>query len=349
MSPPKRDPTLEEAVAARPVPALPFAPESRGPRIEYLDGVRHLLPVPSPIPEVQEREIAVESRDGYQIPVVHYRPAGDAGSAEGRPLIVLFHEGGWALGDRTDEASNARLLARDLGAVCLNPEYRLAPEHPFPTGVLDCWDVIRWAARNAAHLGADPSKGFIVGGSSAGSNIASVLVHLSRRERLDPPLTGQWLSVPFLLPPELVPDKYRAEFTSMWSNNADPVIPQLAEGPDDWRTPSFVTDVIGADIRSHLFSPFAEEWYPDNATLRDTTLDPFPKTFFQVAGLDPIRDHALIYEKVLSQEWNAPTKLHLYEGYGHMFWTNWPHLQRSKDFFQDLLNGMRWLLEARDA
>jgi acetyl esterase/lipase len=310
-----------------------------------LNQVRHLLPVPSPIAEVAEREITVESRDGYLIPVMHYQPTqAENGLPNGRPLIVLFHEGGFAMGDRKDEESNARLLARDLGVVCLNPEYRLAPEHKFPTGVLDCWDVLRWAATNASKLGADPSRGFIVGGSSAGANIAAVLLHLSRQEGLSPPLTGQWLSVPFILPPELVPDKYRESYRSAWSNTNDPVLPQLAKEPFDRKSPSFLLDVVGADVYSPLFSPFAKEWYADRVLG-----GPFPKTLFQVAGLDPLRDEAFIYEKVLNEDWQAATKLYIYEGFGHMFWTNWPQLERSQDYWRDLIEGMKWMLQENTA
>lgn len=46
------------------------------------------------------------------------------GSGKGRPVIVMYHEGGWSMGDLTDEEVNCRLFARDLGAVCINVEYR---------------------------------------------------------------------------------------------------------------------------------------------------------------------------------------------------------------------------------
>lgn len=349
---PARDPSLVAAIEQRPFPELPFVPESRVPRGQHLDQVRHLLPCPRPIPEVEEYVIEIPARDGYPIPTVVYRPGASATTAGGseprrHPLIILYHEGGFAMGDRTDEESNARLFVRDHGAVCLNPEYRLAPEHKFPTGILDCWDVLRWAAKNAAsQLGADAaSAGFILGGSSAGANISSVLVNLSRRDGMQPPITGQWLSVPFLIPPELVPAQYRHEYKSMWANSTDPVLPPLSDGPDDWTTHGFVTDVVGADAESSLFSPFAKEWYPGEASITNSP-SPFPRTFFQVAGLDPLRDHALVYEKVLRTEWKVPTRLVLYEGFGHMFWTNWPQMERCKDYWRDLGDGMKWLLRA---
>lgn len=91
-------------------------------------------------------------------------------------------------------------------------------------GVLDAWDTVRWAAENSIFLRADPERGFIVGGSSAGGNISAVLSHLSKSECLTPPLTGQWLSVPYLIPPTLVPEKYQSEYISMYGNKNDPVL-----------------------------------------------------------------------------------------------------------------------------
>ena len=60
--------------------------------------------------------------------------------------------------------------------------------------------------------------------------------------------------------------------------------------------------------------------------------------------MDPLRDHALIYERVLREEDGIDTKLDLYIGFGHTFWTNWPEMEMSRRFVNDTLEGMRWLL-----
>ncbi|KAF4968852.1 hypothetical protein FSARC_3818 [Fusarium sarcochroum] len=244
------------------------------------------------------------------------------------------------MGDASDEESNARVFAKELGAVCLVPEYRLAPEYPFPMGILDCWDVLKWAAANAGEIYADPARSFIVGGSSAGANMAAVLVHQARKEEMSPRLTGQWLSAAYLLPPELVPKEYKHMYTSMWENTIDPVLPPLLEGPDA-STRGFIIDMVRADVTSPLFSPFSREWY--NATAIEQA--PIPKAFFQAPGLDPLRDHALIYQQVLESMWGTKTKLVHYEGFGHMYWANWPQLQRSQDYWRDMVSGpevSRW-------
>ena len=108
--------------------------------------------------------------------------------------------------------------------------FRLAPEYPFPTWINDAWDATKYFAENAASYHASPSKGFIVGGSSAGGNIAAVLAHLSRLEMLEPPITGQYLSVPTLFPDPFVNlrSEYHAEFISH-NNSNDPVLKSKTE------------------------------------------------------------------------------------------------------------------------
>ena len=127
--------------------------------------MHHLRYIPGPIPEdVREEDKKITVRDGSEITVRIYTPVRrpDAGS----PLIILYHEGGWAMGDLTDEEVNARLLSRDLGAVCVNVEYRcvhrakpqglteladlprLYPENQWPTHINDCWDALQWVGVN---------------------------------------------------------------------------------------------------------------------------------------------------------------------------------------------------------
>lgn len=240
------------------------------------------------------------------------------------------------MGDLTDEDLNCRMFARDLGAVCVNVEYRLAPEHAFPTGVHDCQDVVKWCAKTASTssqtLPADPRLGFIVGGASAGGNLAAVMCQLSRDEGLSPPLTGQYLCVPALLWVDAVPEKWKAEYRSRFNASHDPVLKLMPDGNDR------LMDSLRPETKSSLFSP-----------LLHPSLKGLPPAYFQLGGLDPLRDEGLLYERVLREENGVPTKLGVYDGYGHMFWTNWPRLPRSQEFVNDTLKGMRWLLEGGKA
>ncbi|KAK1053299.1 hypothetical protein LTR74_016288 [Friedmanniomyces endolithicus] len=303
--------------------------EIRHNRANHLAKLRHLYPIPGPIPElVRESLHQVAVRDGSSIRVKVYVPVKHSPGSS--PLIVMMHEGGWMMGNLTDEDLNCRMFARNLGAVCVNFEYRLAPEHPFPQGVNECWDVVQWCARTATPssniLPADPKMGFIVGGASAGGNLAAVMTQLSRDEGLTPPLTGQYLCVPALLWWDVVPEKWTAEYKSRTGSTFDPVL-KLREGKDQ------TTESLKADHSSSLFCP-----------LLHRNLRGLAPAYFQLAGLDPLRDEGLLYERVLREESGVLTRLEVYEGYGHMFWTNWPTLRRSQEFVHDTLQGMKWLL-----
>lgn len=84
-------------------------------------------------------------RDGTTIAVRVYIPLHRKDNIH-RPLVVMFHEGGWKMGDLTDEDQNCCLFARDFEAVCVEVDYCLAPEHNFPTGVNDAYDAVKWCA-----------------------------------------------------------------------------------------------------------------------------------------------------------------------------------------------------------
>jgi acetyl esterase/lipase len=81
--------------------------------------------------------------------------------------------------------------------------------------------------QTAAHfeeLGGNPAKGFLIGGISAGANFSSILSHLARDDKLSPPLTGTYLSIPACMAPELVPEKYKDVYLSREQNKNAPIL-----------------------------------------------------------------------------------------------------------------------------
>ena len=210
--------------------------------------------------------------------------------------------------------------------MCISAAYQLAPEYPFPGAPKSAWDGLRWAAANARSLGADPSLGFVVGGTSAGGNITAVLAHLARDEKLSPPLTGQYLSIPAVLPSEVVPDKYKDSYLAFEQNKNAPVLPKAA-----------------IDMFMRAYQPDAHDplYVPFNHPKGHADL---PPAYFQIAGLDPLRDDGVIYEKVLREEYGIKTKLDMYPGLPHGFWGFFPMLKSSDKFRLDMVEGMGWLL-----
>jgi acetyl esterase/lipase len=203
---------------------------------------------------------------------------------------------------------------------------RLAPEFQFPTGVNDCWDALVWATTNATTIKATPSRGLIVGGASAGGNIAAALALHSRDTNFQPPITGQYLCVPALLPNDKVPKRFTHLYNSRTTSISDPVLRKL--------DPSVIMQIYAPDPESPLWDPFNHKEGHRGVA----------KAFFQVGGLDPLRDEAVLYDRVL-REAGVLTRFELYAGFGHMFWTNWPEMKRSGEFVEDTVKGLKWLLE----
>ena len=174
---------LLERVARSPLPPYHSVPAFVARRI-YRDTRAALAPK---APEVAEIRLLVF--DGA-VAVRAYRPV----LHETLPALVFFHGGGWTIGDVDTHDVVCRQLA--IGARCavFSVDYRLAPEHPFPAAVDDCYLATRFVQRNAATLGVDPKR-IAVGGDSAGGNLAAV-VALMARDRADVALVHQLLIYP---------------------------------------------------------------------------------------------------------------------------------------------------------
>lgn len=93
--------------------------------------------------------------------------------------LLYLHGGGWVIGGIGSHEDICQRIANRAGAVVVSPEYRLAPETPFPGAIGDCVTVLSHLRRNAAALDVDPAR-IAVGGDSAGGNLAAVLALLAR-------------------------------------------------------------------------------------------------------------------------------------------------------------------------
>ncbi|KAK4543948.1 hypothetical protein LTR36_004722 [Oleoguttula mirabilis] len=282
------------------------------------------------IPGVKETDHQVPVRDGTKITCRVYHP--EAPPSGGSPLAVIYHGGGWCIGGLENEELLCRLLCSKLGVTCVNVDYRLAPEHKFPIPVHDSYDATKWAAENASSLGADPSKGFIVGGTSAGGNMAAVISHLYRDEGLKPAITGAHLMIPALCYHAYVPEKYKADYQSWEQNKNAPILSEKA-------CLLFMSSYSSSeeDTKDPLFSPW----------LFPTGRKNLPPSYFQVCGMDPLRDEALIFERILREEEGIKTKVDVYPGQPHGFWSLAPKMKASQKFVDDSVKGVEWLLQQK--
>ncbi len=116
--------------------------------------------------EMDERLIEIDG--DHLIDVYTYRPAS---KEENLPVVVYLHGGGFTAGNERLFRNQMRLIAERANAVVVFPEYRLAPENPFPAPVRDAFGTVCWARDHAAELGGD-SERIMVAGDSAGGSLA---------------------------------------------------------------------------------------------------------------------------------------------------------------------------------
>ena len=127
---------------------------------------------------IRQWEITI-SGDEYDVPVTVCAPEIEQ---EKRNCIIYIHGGGWQYGSREIVQPFCRFLAEQADAVVINPEYRLAPEYPYPAAADDCYNVLVYVYQHAKELGIDAAR-ITVAGDSAGGNLAAICSHRDRDEK----------------------------------------------------------------------------------------------------------------------------------------------------------------------
>ncbi|MGW7578357.1 alpha/beta hydrolase [Streptomyces sp. NPDC054765] len=244
---------------------------------------------------VCSERFGIPRADGSELAVEVYRPEGAAGTAPGTdangaagaasplPAVLHFHGGGFALGRSLPGQDRVAIaLCRELPAVVVTVEYRLAPEHRYPAGVEDCYLALEWAAGRAAGLGIDPGR-IAVAGKSAGGGLGAA-VALMARDRGGPVLAYQSLCVPDL------DDRV----------GADAPAETEAEGASEGASDARVLGGRGVQESWLYYLPegmTTAEAYA--APARATELSGLPPTHVLVCDLDPMRDAGLAYARRL--------------------------------------------------
>ncbi|MDR6370002.1 acetyl esterase [Chryseobacterium bernardetii] len=149
----------------------PFNPQ------DSLDGARKFLETMSLQLSGKKEAVAVIEelhipQENHQIPVRIYRPKGK--EIQQSSAIIYIHGGWFIAGGYETHDAVVRKLANKTGSVVIFIDYRLAPEHPFPAGLNDSLDSIKWVIENAESLGIDPDKIGIIG-DSAGAALATAV------------------------------------------------------------------------------------------------------------------------------------------------------------------------------
>jgi acetyl esterase len=227
------------------------------------DGLPLIIGYEPPLP-VASLEVSIPAEHGV-IPATLYTPAE---VPESSGLLVYYHGGGLSVGSRISHEPVARFVAHHAGVRVLSIEYRRAPEHPFPAAVEDAIIAFEYAYRQAADLGADPTR-IAVGGDSAGGNLAAVTAQQAVR-RGDAVPAFQLLMYP---PTDL---STRPPSRDLFAHSSTFTDRNLR-----WALAHYIPP--GTDLSDPLLSPLHGE------------VTDLPPAYIASAGFDPLRDDAVIY------------------------------------------------------
>ncbi|WP_107657105.1 alpha/beta hydrolase [Nocardia suismassiliense] len=199
-----------------------------------------------------------------------YRPVD---RPEPLPALIFPHWGGFVTGDLDTAQTFASRIADQVGAVVVSPEYRLAPEHPFPAGLHDCYAALEWTADRSVELGVEPHR-IGVGGFSAGGGLAAGVALLAR-DRHGPRIAFLYL-----------------------------LFPQLDDRLATVSARSFVdTPMLDRTALSRCWRHYLGDGPPSPyaAPARAVDLSGLPPAFVGVCEYDPLRDEGISFAHRLIQ------------------------------------------------
>jgi len=239
-----------------------------------------------PNPNVASEDRMVPGPEGApDVKVRVYRPVDATGTLPG---IYFIHGGGMILGDIDGEDAVSSMICEHVDAVVVSVEYRLAPEHPYPAPVEDCYAGLVWMARNAAELRFDPDR-LAVYGASAGGGL-TIAVSMLARDRGFPAVRFQMPIYPMIDDRNETPSSHEITDIGLWdrAGNIEAWKWYLGDGkPDQYAAPARAEDLAG-----------------------------LPPTFIDVGTVDLFRDEDIAFATRLMQV-GVPTELVVNPGAYH--------------------------------
>ncbi|MGW2516884.1 alpha/beta hydrolase [Streptomyces sp. NPDC001617] len=242
--------------------------------------------------EVEDRAVP-GPENAPDISLLIARPAAPV-SAGPRPVIYHVHGGGMVLGNNRVGVDVPLAWGRELDAVVVSVEYRLAPEHPHPAPIEDVYAGLLWTAEHAEEFGGDPER-IVIAGASAGGGLSAALALLTR-DRKGPRPIGQVLMCPMLDDRNDTPSTYQMAGLGVWDRTANET---------GW------TALLGAERGGPDVSPYA-------APARAEDLTGLPPAFLDVGSAETFRDEAVAFASRIWQS-GGIAELHVWPGGFHGF------------------------------
>ena len=247
---------------------------------------------------------------GGQRPVRIYTPHRDSDKL--LPVVVFFHPGGWYAGSPAMSEGPCSLLAEELGAIVVSPDYRLAPEHVFPAATDDSYAALTWAASTISEYGGDPHR-IAVAGESAGGTLAAVAAQRARDEA-GPKLIGQVLLYPPIDPNAVTESRTRY--------SSGPILTTAAV-EQCWQR------YLGDDPTNGLSALAA----PNQAS----TLANLAPALVVTVEIDPVRDEAESYGQALAAA-GVPTNMVRIPGLVHAALNMSAYVARADDISRAIVD-----------
>ncbi|WP_030451749.1 alpha/beta hydrolase [Herbidospora cretacea] len=235
------------------------------------------------------------------------------------PAVYWIHGGGMIMGDHRVGLADPLAWAVELGLVVVSVDYRLAPEHPDPAPVEDCYRGLVWLADNAADLGIDPARIVIAGGSAGGGLAAGTA--LLARDRGGPGLLGQLLIYPMLDERNDTVSSHQMSGLGIWDHTSNET---------GWS--ALLGDRRGGPDVSIYASPS-----------RATDLSGLPPAFIDVGSAETFRDEDVAYATAIWQS-GGQAELHVWPGGFHGFDVMVPQAALSQRAKHARLDWLRRLL-----
>lgn len=266
-----------------------------------------------PVSKVED--LSIDSPGGA-ISIRIYTPGGQGAF----PILVFFHGGGFVLGNLETTDNICRYFANGAECIVVSVDYRLAPEHKFPSAVEDAYFATKWVEDNALSFNGDPAR-IAVGGESAGGNLAAVVSIISREKRT-PSIQFQLL---------IYPSTHLAHNTESCIECGNKYNLTLDEM--EWFGNHYLSDE--KQIENPLVSPLVTE-----------DLSNLPPALVITAEFDPLRDEGEEYaERLASSGVDARKKR--YSGMVHSFFNYSGEVDQSKVALDETVSELRQVFHSQ--
>jgi acetyl esterase/lipase len=249
------------------------------------------MPPLKPSERVSIRDEVIKGAAGQNMMIRIYEPAAGLAGEGPRPALLWIHGGGYVMGHPGYDDNLCQLFAETAGCIVFSPDYRLAPEHPFPAGLEDCYAALSWIHESAGPFGIDTSR-VAIAGASAGGGLTAALALLAR-DRGGPRICFQMPLYPMIDDRNVSPSSHEIDHPAVWNRENNIAAWEMYLG--------------------HLGKTAVPAYA---APIRAENLAGLPPTYTCVGQLDPFRDETIEYAARLAQA-GVDVEFHLYPGGYH--------------------------------